>query len=202
MAKKLTKEAFQKKTLEQIEAQGGTMSAAAFSRALGIAKKNVSEMLADGRISPEHWTRKGHYYHIDVAGAIADIRKNTVRSSKILGTRPDNPGPVEQAEKQPGGEALASQARLKQAHLAIRLQAEQLKLQQAKGELVRRDEAYSALYEFGQVMRAKLQQIPAAIVDEVMSARNRKDAEAVIDRAIYDALSELSKGEELKLEKR
>lgn len=200
MPKKLPKEAYQKKTLEQLEQQGGTMSAAAFSRALGVSKPTLSEMLADGRIAPESWTKKGRLYRIDVASAVRDIRANTTGKSKILGT--DSGEPEQPDEVNPGGKALASQARLKQAHMAVKLQAEQLKLQQAKGELVKRDRVYSALYEFGQVIRAKMQQIPAAIVDDVMSARSRKEAEAVIDRAIYEALSELSKGEELKLQKR
>jgi hypothetical protein len=90
--------------------------------------------------------------------------------------------------KPPPGSLAA--ARLAQAQ--IKAKDMEISLKQKIGDLVERKKVYEALFGFGQEIRATFQVIPDRHIDEILAAKSRNDAHAILYKVISDALETLA----------
>lgn len=81
---------------------------------------------------------------------------------------------------------------LRRRKLEISNAIEMHKLRALAGIVVEKSVVEARLFEMGQLFRAKMQQIPAAVVDAVMAARTRNAAMLEIENGINEALNALA----------
>lgn len=69
----------------------------------------------------------------------------------------------------------------------------EIELAQAQNDLVRRADVYSEMYEFGQLIRNRLEGVPVRVVDSVMAATDRVEVIRLITEEINAALTALTR---------
>jgi biotin operon repressor len=62
-----------------------------------------------------------------------------------------------------------------------------------QGLYVEKEKVYSQLTEFGQIVRGRLQAIPNRVIDNILSAKTRNEAQLLLVTAIDEALESLTK---------
>lgn len=127
-------------------------------------------------------------------------RTEKVNESMGSGKASPNPKPIEKQKPkkvheqddptpQQGGKSLAD---IKRQTAEVKLHLSALDLKEKRGELVNKDKVYKALFAAGQEVRSAMQAIPDRVIDDILSAKTRNEAHAVLFNAIADALEMLS----------
>lgn len=80
----------------------------------------------------------------------------------------------------------------KRLEQVIKTRTAQLEYEQLKGSLVSSKEVYKELYAVGQTVRSSLQGIPDKYIDNILACETRIEAHEMLNKAITDALEELS----------
>lgn len=62
-----------------------------------------------------------------------------------------------------------------------------------QGLYVEKEKVYSKLFEFGQQVRSQLQAIPNRVIDNILSAKTRNEAQILLITAIDEALDSLTR---------
>ena len=76
----------------------------------------------------------------------------------------------------------------------------EIELAQLQNSLVRREDVYVQMYEFGQMVRQRLEGVPVRVVDSVMGADGRVEVMQIISQEIDSALEGLTRTPEIKNE--
>lgn len=98
--------------------------------------------------------------------------------------------PTEQdAPTAPNGKSLAE---IKRQAAEVKLHISALELKEKRGQLVDKDKVYRALFAAGQEVRMEFQSLPDRVIDDILAAKTRNEAHAVLFNAIADALEKLN----------
>lgn len=73
-----------------------------------------------------------------------------------------------------------------------------IKLREATGELVNKEEVYKKLFAFGQSVRNAMLAVPDRCIDSLIVASNRATAHQILVKEIHDALEKLTTPPEIK----
>ena len=196
-----------------------------FGKAHGMSSAQVRKLLAN-KVIPAQALRKdpthAHRWQIDAAAFDGDLaalgltRNNSLRkaiSAKRDAANPnaqspdDTPlsellakGPAEDSiDEATGWDAnLPSPDALKQRILAVELATKRIQLEKLRGAVVERSAVDKVLAEFGTVIRAKLEAVPSVCIDDVLAAPDRDGAQSEMERAIREALEDLTRVNKLK----
>lgn len=108
-------------------------------------------------------------------------------------TKDPEPDPEDQSEEpadKPGGMSLAQ---IQRARELVKLQIDNLKLQEAKGELVRVDVVRSEYARLGSVVKSSLSNIPDRIASQLAGMTAAHEIHSLLTREINQAIEALQK---------
>jgi len=166
-----------------------------FSRRMGVSEKSIRDAIKIGKISDGIKMVDGK------PKIIFEIAKREFAENNIGGQTKYRAG--EESDVQPtnyessdepvaGLDGTATLAQATRAEKIFKAQKACLEVEELQGTLVRKEEVYRQLYQFGNVIKSSLQAIPDRITDELISLSSDRDA-------FYRLLSESIDEELLKL---
>lgn len=164
-----------------------------YAKMLGISNELVRLAVKDGKIN-KGWDAKEKKIIVGQAniewGALHLTTNVTAVLSQQPGEKPKN--------NDAGGLSLnneSSFAEAKRIREIIQAQLAALDLKERKEELVRKDEVYKKLFEFGQQLRLAITAIPDRMLDSILAAKGRAEAYQLLSTEIHSILENLTKPE-------
>lgn len=179
------------------------MTAAAVAQLMGVSRTLIAKNCRDGIIPATAWRKHGHTYSIDARAAFKAMGRELppeLKGKKPMAETLTAAGTEARKAAEEGGMTPTAVIRNQQAQIQLRKSA--IELQQLQGTLVKKDDVYRALFEFGNLIKSRLLAIPATIVDEVLAADTRTKALRVLDDAIREALDELARAGDIQFTKK
>ena len=170
-----------------------------FSRRLEVSEKTIRDGIRLGKIKKGVTEVKGK------SQIIYDIAKKECEEIGLgyrakLRRGEDIPPPKKEKVPEPDGiaglDGTTSLAQAQRAEKIFKAQLASLEVEEKAGILVRRDEVYRELFEFGQEIKSGLQSIPDRITDELMAISDRDAFHSLLSKSIEDELLRLSKFKE------
>lgn len=154
-----------------------------FARRLHISPEAVSKAVEEKKIK-KGWDPKTQKIRFDTAMK----EWGFMHVHKVTGPAPNTPDP-NGSLKLTNSSSYADAKRVKEI---IQANIAGLQLSQLKGELVKKDEVYKQLYEYGQQLRTALSSIPDRMIDEIIAAKDRPTAHLILSNAILEVLTGLT----------
>jgi phage terminase Nu1 subunit (DNA packaging protein) len=164
------------------------------AESLGVTHQRVSQAVGEGKILPSAIEKfKGKNY-LNKELALDQWRANWSglgnASPKLTAAlQADNDDAMGEDETM-RHKTLVSKAR--DAETIYKSQSAKLKYEMAAGLVVNKQAVQMALFEYGREIRSALTAIPARVIDYVLTAKTRHEAEMILDKAIHDALQDLA----------
>lgn len=162
------------------------ISISVFARDIELSRNAIVKACGEGRITS--FVRIGKKIFLDPERAKSELKQNT---SKIKGGDMRPKMTIKNQEEEDPTE-LATIHALRRRKLEIENAIKVQELRKLTGLLIEKSAVENRLFQIGQIFRVKMQQLPASIVDSVMSAKTRNAAILVIEAAINDALTSLA----------
>lgn len=162
------------------------LSVRGFAKAMGVSHTLVQRAIKNGYIQKGYDTQTKQITPSiarDEWAAFHKINKNTPAELAISLNSPAEPS--DDAPKSPMHKAREMSEVLKARLL-------QLELDRELGKYVKIDDVRRAQFAFAKEIKTALLQIPDRYIDEILSAKSRNDAHAVLYKALEDTLQMLS----------
>jgi hypothetical protein len=172
-----------------------------FGRRRNVSERAVRQAVAAGKI-PTGIFQTPEMKHPKVAfelaamewdasgGATHKMDRITYLDGQNDTSEKNNKAAPEGEKKQFGNNRELSD--LKTQTAKIDLQTKQIALAELTKQLVRKSSVHSALFIIGQQLRDALQRIPARVIDDVMAAPSRTEAELILSDAIAVELERIA----------
>ena len=150
----------------------GRITQAELSRRLKVSRPSVSKAVKSGRITPDE-----------------DRLFDPVEAELqwLANTRPKAQGIATKGNAASGGYA---QARARKESALARMA--ELRLEQATGSLVQKEDVDFVLADFGEALRTKMEALPDRLTPQVMAARTQPKIYVTIASAANEILAEIS----------
>lgn len=175
-----------------------------FARRVGSSEGNIRKIIKAGKISKGLNSSGKIVYNVALSeykewyGYKMPEIKNEVKENKVIESKEVEEteletDPVEFVEDKPI--RIRNSARFEEAkrlEQVIKTRTAQLEYEQLKGSLVSSKEVYKELFAVGQTVRSSLQGIPDKYIDNILACETRIEAHEMLNKAITDALEELS----------
>lgn len=154
------------------------ISVLAYATRIGLRESTVRYAIKQGHIQRGLW--RGGNGRLKIIPEIAD---------KEWGKRPATPDPEipQDADKQ----AVAA-TKAKQMQEVLKAEKLRLEVEEKKGKLIDKQQAYRAMFAMGVEIRTALLGIPDRVVDDMLASKTRHEAHKVLYDAIEAELSKLS----------
>lgn len=110
-------------------------------------------------------------------------------ASSGLKDESETPPPMDTGQARTADTSLAAARRAQAVYKAKILE---LEMKQKQGSLVDKQQVYKGLFVAGQEIRSAMQSIPDRVIDNILAARSRNEAHAILSNAIADALEKLA----------
>ena len=163
-----------------------------YAKMLGISNELVRIAVKDGKIS-KGWDAKEKKIIVGLANLEWGALYLSTNVTAVLQQQPGEKS--KNTDASAGGLTLnneSSYAEAKRIREIIQAQLAALDLKERKEELVRKDEVYKQLFEFGQQVRLAVTAIPDRILDQMLAAKNRADAYQLLSGEIHFHLEALT----------
>lgn len=163
-----------------------------FSRRMKVSEKTIRDAIKVGKISDGVKMIDGKQ-KIVFEIAKREFLENNIGGQTKYRSGEETDAPLESNDEPVAGlDGSATLAQATRAEKIFKAQKACLEVEELQGLLVRKEEVYRQLYQFGNIIKSSLQAIPDRITDELISLSSDRDA-------FYRLLSESIDEELLKL---
>lgn len=170
-----------------------------YARRLGISNEAVSKAIREGKIS-KGWDKKEGKIIFETANEEWGALHLKTDIPKLLKQEVGEPIRANYPTRASSANGMtlsadSSYAEAKRVREIIVAQIAALELKERKEELVKKDEVYKQLYNFGQEVRTAITSLPDRHIDSMLAAKSRPEAYQILSGAVYDILDKLTKSD-------
>lgn len=176
------------KQKEATSVPDGYILAMTYAKQRGVSRNAIIKAIEEGRITS--FVKINKRFFVEPVAASQELARNTshvggdTRKKNMQVQNVDDPED-DVADK---GTIHALRRRKLEIENAIKIQ----ELRKITGAVIDKSHVEGRLFQIGQMFRMKMQQLPAEIVDAVMSEKTRNAAILVIEDAVNNALNMLA----------
>lgn len=173
---------------DKTEVPDGYVLAITYAKQRGVSRNAIIKAIEEGRITS--FLKINNKFFVDPVAASQELARNnshvggdTRKRVKVQDSDVDH-----EEEVADNSTIHALRRRKLEIENAIKIQ----ELRKITGAVIDKSHVESRLFQIGQMFRINMQQLPAEIVDAVMSAKTRTAAILVIEDAVNNALNLLA----------